>query len=60
MALETNVILKAVLYQLKMAHDLEAAINAVETMCEQELIAVVNEQVQKEKARIATDATRNN
>ena len=43
MASETQVILRAVLYQAKMARDLEAAIRAIENMCDKGIVSAVNE-----------------
>ena len=49
MAVETSVILRAILYQLYNAKNLKAAINAVEAMSPPEDIALVKEQITKQE-----------
>jgi len=53
MALETTVLLRTILFQLRTAQTLEDAIIALEAMCSKEDIAVVKEKVDELKARIA-------
>ncbi len=50
MSQEAEVLLRTILYQLKNARGLDEAVIAVETMCSQETIAWVNEQVTASKA----------
>jgi hypothetical protein len=50
MAMETDVILRAVLYQLMKAGSLKEAIAAIRAMCPADLYATVEKQVREEKA----------
>ena len=48
MALETTVILRTILYQLKNSKTLEEAISAVEVMCTKDDISAVEQQLSKQ------------
>ena len=47
MALETTVILRAILLSAKSAESVEEVVNAIEALCSKEDIATVNEQFKK-------------
>lgn len=56
MAMETDVILRTLLYQAKMSVDTQAIIRAIEAMCSKEVISTINEMVREEKERLAKRA----
>ena len=49
--LETSVILRAVLYQIKTAETLEKAIEAIEALCPEDDIAAVEKKIADSKSR---------
>lgn len=51
MALETSVILRSILYNLKIAESLEDAIDSVEAMLDQDTIAAIEKRVKEREER---------
>lgn len=50
MSMETDVILRSVLYQVMIAKDLKEAERAIAVMCSKDLVAAVKEEAAKHKA----------
>ncbi|MDR1704877.1 MAG: hypothetical protein LBS19_09390 [Clostridiales bacterium] len=54
MSLETETLLRTILYQLKMTDDIEDAREAVEVMCSEETVAYVEKKAAQSKTRKET------